>query len=79
MDGASMKNLRLFCKLYGPNNLHNVILATTMWEKIPETEGVSRELQLKKEFWSDMIAKGSIILSMLSSLWKGSSARRRWS
>lgn len=61
MDGASMKNLRMFRKLCGPNNLRNVILATTMWEKIPEAEGVTRESQLKREFWNDMIAKGSTV------------------
>jgi hypothetical protein len=64
MDGASMKNLGMFRKLCEPNNLRNVILATTMWEKISEAEGVHRESQLKREFWSGMIAKGSTVAQM---------------
>jgi hypothetical protein len=53
-------------KLCGPNNLRNVILATTMWEKISEAEGVCRESQLKREFWSDMIAKGSTVAQVFN-------------
>jgi hypothetical protein len=61
MDGASVKNLRMFRKLCGSANLGNVILATTMWEKVPLAEGNERERQLKDEFWKDMLAKGSTI------------------
>lgn len=61
MDGASMKNLRMFRKLCGPNNLRNVILATTMWDNISVAEGEIRESQLKKEFWRDMILMGSTV------------------
>jgi hypothetical protein len=61
MDGSSVKNLRMFRMLCGKNNLHKVILATTMWEKVTEAEGASREEQLKKDYWSDMIDKGSTV------------------
>jgi len=61
MDGTSMKNLRMFRKLCGPNNLRNVILATTMWDNISVADGEIRESQLKKEFWRDMILMGSTV------------------
>lgn len=61
MDGASMKNLRMFRKLCGVNNLHKVILATTMWEKVSIAEGEMREAELKNDFWRDMIAVGSTV------------------
>jgi len=61
MDGASMKNLRMFRGLCGENNLRNVILATTMWEKIDDAEGAAREEQLIGTFWKPMIDNGSIV------------------
>lgn len=84
MDSASMKNLRMFRKLCGPNNPRNIILAATMWENISVAEGEIRESQLKKEFWKDMIPMGPLspgcltIQLMLSSSWRGFLIRRQW-
>lgn len=61
MDGASMKNLRMFRRLCGTNNFRMVKLATTMWEKVSEEEGARRQDQLKKEYWKDMIDQGSTV------------------
>lgn len=61
MDGSSVKNLRMFRKLCGSNNLRNVILATTMRDSISEDQGAMRESELITNFWKDMIAEGSTL------------------
>jgi hypothetical protein len=59
MEGPSLKNLRVMKKLCGAKSLKNVVLATTMWERVTEGEGLSREADLKQSFWKDMIDGGS--------------------
>ncbi|OQO14982.1 hypothetical protein B0A48_00364 [Cryoendolithus antarcticus] len=61
MQGSAKNNLIMFKKLCGHNALKNVILATTMWERVREPDGVERERQLKtkQEFWGYMIDNGS--------------------
>ena len=54
-----MKNLRMMKKLCGVSSLKNVVLATTMWEKVTEDDGARREAELRKTFWKDMIDSGS--------------------
>jgi protein-arginine kinase activator protein McsA len=61
MDGPSLKNLRMIKALCGTNTLRNVVLATTMWEKVAEEEGLRRETELKQSFWKDMIECGSTV------------------
>lgn len=56
-----MKNLRMFRRLCGVDNFRMVKLATTMWEKVSEEEGERRQEQLKKEYWKDMINRGSTV------------------
>ncbi|KAI0485109.1 P-loop containing nucleoside triphosphate hydrolase protein [Xylariaceae sp. FL0804] len=50
------KNLQMFQKLTGEKNLKNVVLATSMWDKVSEAEGLAREQQLKAQFWRVMMA-----------------------
>ncbi|KAK6429768.1 hypothetical protein LTR95_014085, partial [Oleoguttula sp. CCFEE 5521] len=61
MQGSAKNNLIMFKKLCGHNALKNVILATTMWERVNEPDGVERERQLKtkQEFWGYMLDNGS--------------------
>lgn len=61
MPGSAKRNLLMFKKLCGPNALKNVILATTMWDKVTPKEGADRESELrsKEDFWGWMISKGS--------------------
>lgn len=61
MEGPSLKNLRMMKKLCGANSLRNVVLATTMWERVSEEEGSRREAELRRVFWKDMVAGGSTI------------------
>jgi len=66
MEGPSLKNLRMMRKLCGKNSLKNVILATTMWEKVTNDEGKMREAELKALFWKDMIEGGSTVSRILT-------------
>ena len=63
MQGSAKKNLFMFRKLCGPEALKNVILATTMWDRISETEGKARENELTTtpDFWGWMLSQGSRI------------------
>ena len=64
MQGAAMKNLRMFRKLVGNDGLKNVFLVTTMWDNVDQQEGIARENELRAnpEFWKAMVDKGSKIL-----------------
>jgi hypothetical protein len=42
MSGSSTKNLRLFRKLCGSDNMTSVTLVTTMWDKVEEGMGEIR-------------------------------------
>lgn len=66
MEGPSLKNLRMMKKLCGENSLANVVLATTMWERVTEEEGTRREEELKQKFWKEMIAAGSTVRRILT-------------
>lgn len=61
MQGPAKKNLMMFRRLCGDDALKNVILVTTMWDRVTFKEGVIREDQLKQtpEFWGWMTNKGS--------------------
>jgi len=36
----------------------NVVIATTMWDRVSEEEGNEREDELKRDFWTGMVADG---------------------
>ncbi|KAG8531169.1 uncharacterized protein KY384_004527 [Bacidia gigantensis] len=61
MQGSAKKNLFMFKKLCGQNALSNVILATTMWDRVTEAEGKAREMELTStpDFWGWMVTQGS--------------------
>ncbi|CAJ2504937.1 Uu.00g123310.m01.CDS01 [Anthostomella pinea] len=50
------KNLQMFQKLTGEKNLKNVVLATSMWDKVTQEQGLARERELKDKFWKVMLA-----------------------
>lgn len=66
MEGPSLKNLRMMRKLCGANSLKNVVLATTMWEKVDIRQGSRRELELQEKFWKDMIDDGSTVARIMT-------------
>ncbi|KAM5357310.1 hypothetical protein ACJZ2D_016396 [Fusarium nematophilum] len=62
MTGSASMYLDLFQDIVGDAALKNVILITTMWNKIrdeDEVEAERREQELLDVFWRDMIDKGS--------------------
>jgi hypothetical protein len=59
MEGPSLKNLRMMQQLCGADSLRNVVLATTMWEKVTDEEGLRREAELEQTFWKSMIDGGA--------------------
>ena len=63
MTSSSLKNLGMFRKLCGDDNLKNAILATTKWGITPSTDAYRRERDLSSDtgFWSTMTAAGSKI------------------
>lgn len=63
MSGSSIKNLRMFRKLCGTENMSKVSLVTTMWDKVTLEEGALRERQLDGPggFWSTMVSSGSLV------------------
>ncbi|KAM0719947.1 hypothetical protein Q7P37_004082 [Cladosporium fusiforme] len=61
MQGSGMRNLHMFKRLCGDQNLSNVVLATCQWERVREEDGIERERQLKEthNFWGYMVERGS--------------------
>ncbi|PUU73234.1 P-loop containing nucleoside triphosphate hydrolase protein [Tuber borchii] len=64
MEGSNMKNLRMFRELCGEKNFSNVILCTTMWDKVEEEEGRRREQELesKETFWGSLVSRGAQVM-----------------
>jgi len=61
MQGSAKRNLFMFKKLCGRDALKNVVLATTMWERVKVEDGAKREQELVNtpEFWGWMTENGS--------------------
>ncbi|CZR62288.1 uncharacterized protein PAC_12185 [Phialocephala subalpina] len=61
MSGSAKKNLHMFKALCGSEQFSNIILVTTMWEKVSRKEGQAREKELREteEFWGLMVQQGS--------------------
>lgn len=62
MRGTDRKNLRMFKKLCGEDNLSSVVLASTMWDGVDEKTGCIRENELRSSFWATMVEKGSKVV-----------------
>jgi len=57
----------MFEKLTGPRSAKNVVLATTLWDKLTEPdEGDNREKGLKEEYWNGMIDHGAAVERFLN-------------
>ena len=62
MQGSALRNFQRFQKICGDHALGNVILLTTMWDKLAnEVEGLDRDQELREHFWSLMEKEGSYI------------------
>ncbi|EWC45606.1 hypothetical protein DRE_05167 [Drechslerella stenobrocha 248] len=59
MKGPAVKNLSLFQKLVGDDNLKNVVFITSMWSECSDEVGAHREQQLHSDFWRFMLDCGA--------------------
>jgi hypothetical protein len=60
MAGSPYKNLRMFGNLCGDDAASRVVLVSTMWERLADQKvGETREVQLRQQFWNNLIDKGS--------------------
>jgi hypothetical protein len=61
--GSALKNLNMFQALCGKTDLSQVVLATSMWDKLSDDanhqEGVKDETDLRTNYWADMLDLGS--------------------
>ncbi|KAH6895963.1 P-loop containing nucleoside triphosphate hydrolase protein [Thelonectria olida] len=57
--GSAVKTFEIFKRICGEDALSNVLLATTLWNKIDEVTGASRERELRRDFWAYMLGRGS--------------------
>ncbi|KIJ63777.1 hypothetical protein HYDPIDRAFT_91834 [Hydnomerulius pinastri MD-312] len=57
--GTPLRNLSVFKDLCGVANLQNVILVTTMWDEVGDSDGSLKEAELVSKFWNGMIQLGS--------------------
>jgi hypothetical protein len=62
MVGSSLRNMEMFKVICGEDALQNVILVTTMWDEVEESDGISREKALREEYWRPMIASGAKLM-----------------
>lgn len=62
MQGSALRNFQMFQEICGDTALGNVVLLTTMWDKlVNEMDGLDRDQELREDFWSLMEEKGSYI------------------
>ncbi|GAB1313685.1 G domain-containing protein (Fragment) [Madurella fahalii] len=68
MTGSTRRNLVMFKKLCGENAFQSVVLATSMWSRVSESEGQERERELvgTDTFWGLMCKKGSRVFRYLN-------------
>ncbi|KAG6896221.1 hypothetical protein C0992_009645 [Termitomyces sp. T32_za158] len=59
VTGTVRRNFDMFEKLCGPNAATHIILTTTKWSDVKPEVGAQREIQLRDQFWTDMLRDGS--------------------
>ena len=61
----------MFRKLWGDEALKNVVIGTTKWDDVELDVGQQREIQLRDNFWKEMIQHGSVVMQVHDdSAWK---------
>jgi hypothetical protein len=58
VDGSMLKNLLILPSLLKSKETPNVVIATTMWTKVTDEEGIAREKELKSKFCQELLAQG---------------------
>lgn len=55
MAGSPLRNLRMFGELCGDKATENVVLVTSMWDKVDQERAKKREDELIRDYWADML------------------------
>ena len=68
MSATPHRNLLMFAELTGPGSAKNIVLVTTMWDKLhPQfDDGHKREKGLEKKYWNVMIHHGATVERFLN-------------
>lgn len=61
VGGVAQTNMRLFRSLCGDDTMTRVVLCTTRWDEVSGGAGELRESELRRDFWQDMLARGSTL------------------
>ncbi|KAI6030301.1 P-loop containing nucleoside triphosphate hydrolase protein [Pisolithus marmoratus] len=63
MGGAARRNLRMFHKICGQDSLKNVVIVTTMWDKVTPEEGERHEQELRssKTLFKPLLDGGAVM------------------
>jgi 50S ribosome-binding GTPase len=59
LTGSALRQLELFRRICGDENLGHVLLVTTQWSEHFTSRWEDNEDQLRDEYWADMISKGA--------------------
>lgn len=64
LQGSEVRRTRLFKKLLGENAYQRVIIATTMWNQLSESEAMARqnERASRNDVWGDMVSRGARVM-----------------
>ena len=62
LGGVSKKNLKMFSKLCGNDQLHNVHIVTTFWSEVDKKKAVARETDLASTAFKPLIESGATLL-----------------
>lgn len=64
LQGSEMRRTRLFKKLLGEDAYQRVVIATTMWNQLTETEATARQNQRmsRNDVWGDMVSRGATVV-----------------
>lgn len=56
---SAVKTFEICKRICGEDALKNVLLLTSRWDQVDEVTGAKREKQLREDFWSYMLHRGS--------------------
>ncbi|KAL4064015.1 hypothetical protein J3A83DRAFT_667588 [Scleroderma citrinum] len=64
VGGSSQRNLRMFRKLCGDETMKNVVIVTTMWDRVTPEEGEKREQELatNERVFKPLLDNGAIMM-----------------
>ncbi|KAL4064014.1 P-loop containing nucleoside triphosphate hydrolase protein [Scleroderma yunnanense] len=64
VGGSSQRNLRMFRKLCGNDSMKNVVIVTTMWDKVTPEEGEQREQELRSSdnVFKPLLDNGAVMM-----------------